>query len=152
MKTSVIANGTPITEDLSEAHIKAMNRVMPKFGFVTRNSRLYRNTSGSAPIVIALPRDNMSTIITKVQALGGGANIVVVESKRFKVFQITEITSTEHGVDNSAKEMSQSLSQSVGMFLLSISRQGHGPSRRMTFANRDFDAEFMDENRSFQIA
>jgi hypothetical protein len=87
---------------------------------------------GSRPIVVALPNETISEVVSRVMSIGGRANVAVAFADRFQTFVMNNNASTSLKVI----EITQDIS--VGYFLIRL-EQNPGKSMRLKF--RDVDAD-----------
>lgn len=113
---------------------EATRRVMMSLSAPGGSQRLrYVAPDGSRPIVVCTPNEYLSDVLARVDALGGAANLVLAEVKRFHVLTIT---SAEVDEAEGAKSQSVNPDVSMGMFWIRTSQT----SRRNVFHLAGIDA------------
>lgn len=86
-------------------------------------------TDGTNPLVVALPNEHVSEVLSRVQALGGVATIAVAYAKNYRL-----ITMGQRNVAHGVVEINEDLS--MGMLLI---RMENNPGRTLHFRFRDVD-------------
>lgn len=132
----------------SAAYRKRVKYVMSTIGFQSRNMNLVTNDRGETPLVIALPNEPMQDVVKRLREAGGTANIVVAFPRKVVVFPLTAQPPEGEIVD-----MPITNSMSIGLFLQqSKKNKSHSKSLRLTFSDRDFDAEYQTNQQVFEYS
>lgn len=129
-------------------YLKRVKYVMSTIGFQSRNMNLITNEQGETPLVIALPHEPMQDVVKRLHEAGGTANIVVAFPKRVVVFPLTA-----QAPDGETVEMAISNSMSIGLFLQQNKKNNNqSKSLRLTFSDRDFEAEYQTNQQVFEYS
>lgn len=100
---------------------EATRRVMMSLTAPGGSDRLrFVAPDGSRPIVVCTPNEYLSDVLQRVDALGGSANVVLAEMKRFQVMTIG--SNPVDAVDDESQSVNPDVS--MGMFWIRASRSG----------------------------
>ena len=80
---------------------------------------------GSRPIVVATPNEHVSSVLARVEAAGGTANVALAEAQRFTVFVIRGTDGDNPSEDGELTEVVNK-DLSMGMLWLRASRKRSG--------------------------
>ncbi|WP_300265882.1 hypothetical protein [Microbacterium sp.] len=95
---------------------EATRRVMRKLMQPESKSRLrVVADDGSTPIVVCTPNEYLSDVIARVDLIGGRANVVYAEVKRFRVFSIRAV---ENDGSDQSETTGHNADMSMGMFMI----------------------------------
>lgn len=132
----------------SATYRKRVKYVMSTIGFQSRNMNLITNEQGETPLVIALPNEPMQDVVKRLHEAGGTANIAVAFPRKVVVFPLTAQEPSGEIV-----EMPISNTMSIGLFLQkSKKNKSQSHSLRLTFSDRDFDAEYQTNQQVFEYS
>lgn len=92
----------------------------------------HKDAEGNYPVVVALPYEHVSEVVSRVQSVGGSANVAVAFVDNFAMMVMG------HGMvaDGPIVEVNQDLS--MGMFLIRVQ---NNPGRTIRFRFRDVDTD-----------
>ena len=94
----------------------ATRRVMKAIATKNPSVRLpYAAEDGTKPLVVALPSELISDVITRVTSIGGHSNIAIAFATNFYL-----IILHSQGIESSDAEMEVTQDISMGMFLLKL--------------------------------
>ena len=99
---------------------------------------------GSKPLVVTTPNEYLSTVIERIDAVGGSANVALAEARRFTIFMIERQREFVESED-SDQEVNQDLS--MGMFYIHAAR-----NRSSNFTIRDARALIPAKRQEFAYA
>lgn len=136
-----------MTDILSSAtYRKRVKYVMSTIGFQSRNMNLITNDLGETPLVIALPHEPMQDVVNRLQESGGTANIAVAFPRKVVVFPLTSQEPSGEIID-----IPISHTMSIGLFLQKTKKmKNNSQSLRLTFSDRDFEAEYQTNQLVFE--
>jgi hypothetical protein len=102
----------------------------------------FEASDGTRPLVVATPNEDVSDVLKRVAAAGGGANIALAEARKFTIFMIT--SESIEAIPEAADEVNKDMS--MGMFYLRMSRGG---KRTGTFKVKNVAATIPSLRREF---
>ena len=86
----------------------------------------YTAEDGTKPLVVTTPGEYISSVVARVDELGGSANIALAEARKFTVFAMEDESTSASDDDARLEEVNKDMS--MGMFWLKASSRAHRSS------------------------